>query len=829
MSRAPHRRTAAVALAALHDAALLIAVFYAPIFWGQVSIPETLAAGQISASAGQTLIGGVVFLALLAGLLARWAAVEPPARLPNAIHLPALLLLAFAAVSTISSVNPHASKIELSRLLIGFLLFYLVANRATLPAAKPGVVAAAFACSAVLSVFIPIPDEAGLALKMLTVIGVSIAVAVMVTEREEHDPVVWLRNALVLSAALVVALYGWREKFAVASDQENTSWQIFSTFFNPNSLAGFLAMVFPLALGAALVDRVFARRLLWSFCAIALAATIYPTRSKGAMVACGGATLLYLILLARQNLRLRKPVGIALIAGFAAALIAAVVAWQVAPARTWFIEIIGLNTPSNMFRVLTWRGTIRLFEHYPWLGVGPAAFKYVYPMYAIGGYVEAAHQNYLQMFAELGVFGGVVFLWLLGAVIFTGARAVKTARHFADRAGAIGGICAVVALMIHSLLDYDWYIGAINFQFWLIAGMLAYRAHGQRLASPAIEAIEKAPQKRNRQRSQSSIPPSSDLPGRNFRWPAASSRWFSFTLSWGALIVLACLATWLSISVVARNALAQPFVDRGFYYVTSAPSNEAGGMALAQYDNARQLDPGWSEAWEWYGVVLGRMEGLSKGIEAIEHAHELSPTNYRPYSNIGQLYEQEGRWADAARMYEKALALFPNQTRTMRRLAEVNAKNGDQRKALEMYERLDAGEEAPYARYPALYDISVDTNFGFAHYELGRAAQKAHDLGPALKQFDSAIGVISAYFSRAEATDEMLASMGRPREVRPADMRMLEAKTRWRMGQIYQRVGMAKDAQWQRNRSLEIWSGAEQAVADEDSVKIPAGKAVNPQ
>jgi O-antigen ligase len=796
----------------VHDTALLAAVFYAPIFWGQVSIPETTGAGMISASAGQTVAAGLVFLALLSALLARWAAGEPPARLPNAVHLPAVLLLAVAAVSTLFSVNPHASKIELSRLLVGFLLFYLVANRATLPAARPSAVAAAFACSILPAAFIPLPEETGLPLRMFTAIALGIAVAVMVTEREDADLVVWLRNALILSAALVVALNGWREKLGAARELRNPTWQIFSTFFNPNMLGGFFAMMFPLALSATIADRALPKRLLWGFCAIALAVTIIPTRSKGAMAALAAAALLYLVLLARQTPRLRRVAGRAVIAAAVAAVAAALVGWQVAPARGWFVAALRLNSQSNMFRVFTWEGTVRLFEAYPWIGAGPAAFKYVYPRYAILGYVEAAHENYLQMFAELGVFGGLVFLWLLASILLTGRRAIASASEFSGRVWAIGGICSLTALMVHSLLDYDWYIGAINFSFWLVAGMLAHIAGRERIAAPVpAEAAPMVPGKRGRRRAQLASPPELQLPGRRAR----------FVFAWTALVAVACVAAWYAIGAPARNAHAQPALDTGDAYAGSG-SRQAGPMALAQYDRARQLDPAWPEAWWRYGLVLGMVKGMDDGVAAIQHAHELSPTGFNPLSAMGQLYGEYGETAEAIRYYEKVLALFPNHTRTMRRLADAYAKLGDQQKALEMYSRLAAGENAPYNKHRALSDIDVDTNFAFAHYELGRAAQKAHDrgekgaLGAALKHYDATLRITAEYFARAEKTDEMFKTIGRPREYRAEDMKMLEAKARWRNSLIYQRVGMTREAQQERTRAPEIWSGVEQAVAQED-------------
>ncbi len=49
-------------------------------------------------------------------------------------------------------------------------------------------------------------------------------------------------------------------------------------------------------------------------------------------------------------------------------------------------------------------------------------------------------------------------------------------------------------------------------------------------------------------------------------------------------------------------------------------------------------------------LALGRIDGA---IEAYEMAAEINPRNY---AVLGDLYEQQGRWADAARSYEQALA-----------------------------------------------------------------------------------------------------------------------------------------------------------------------------
>ena len=59
-------------------------------------------------------------------------------------------------------------------------------------------------------------------------------------------------------------------------------------------------------------------------------------------------------------------------------------------------------------------------------------------------------------------------------------------------------------------------------------------------------------------------------------------------------------------------------------------------------------------------LALGRIDGA---IEAYEMAAEINPRNY---AVLGDLYEKQGRWADAARSYEQALANPRAVTRELR-------------------------------------------------------------------------------------------------------------------------------------------------------------------
>ncbi len=118
--------------------------------------------------------------------------------------------------------------------------------------------------------------------------------------------------------------------------------------------------------------------------------------------------------------------------------------------------------------------------------------------------------------------------------------------------------------------------------------------------------------------------------------------------------------------------------------------------------------------------------------------------------------------------------------------------------------------------------MDVDTNFAFAHYEVGLAAQRAFDRGrkdgleAALAEYGAALQIVAEYFEKAEEYDRMFVMLQRPREYRGEEMRMLEAKIRWRMAEVYERVGMTEEAREERGLALRTWPAVEEAIAGEE-------------
>lgn len=127
-------------------------------------------------------------------------------------------------------------------------------------------------------------------------------------------------------------------------------------------------------------------------------------------------------------------------------------------------------------RVPVWRDTLHLIAAFPLFGCGLGAFFPAFLRYQVNGIGWAwtnAHNDYLQLFSELGVVGFLAPAVLMVAVF---SRAVAAASDPVVReARFIGVACAgsLLAILIHSLTDFNTYVTANGLVLAWVAGVAA--------------------------------------------------------------------------------------------------------------------------------------------------------------------------------------------------------------------------------------------------------------------------------------------------------------------------------------------------------------------
>ena len=217
--------------------------------------------------------------------------------------------------------------------------------------------------------------------------------------------------AMALSAALVI-LYGFYQ-FIFGIDISSMKWvdgeafpelskRVFSTWENPNILAGYLDIVACIAVG---LIGVLQRG--WRILAILLLAA---TLACLGMTYARGACLVVAVVLAGYGaLRdWRILLGIVVV-GAGALLVDPVLADRLLSVFT------RVDTSSEM-RLAFWESTIAMVMDHPFLGIGWGMYFMVYPEYDFylqGAPVQIvhAHNMYLNYAAEIGIPGALSFLW----------------------------------------------------------------------------------------------------------------------------------------------------------------------------------------------------------------------------------------------------------------------------------------------------------------------------------------------------------------------------------------------------------------------------------
>lgn len=185
--------------------------------------------------------------------------------------------------------------------------------------------------------------------------------------------------------------------------------------YDPNDLAAFAVVLFFLALGRATRGRLVQKILFLGFALLFLAVTL-KTASRGGAIALAVGTVVFLFGLGGRQF----------IVALLVAALAAPIGWQVAPEtfRTR-IATIGAgddyNTTTTSGRTYIWRRGIVFFAQRPIIGVGPGNFETRlgrdFADQGVIGAWHTAHNTVIQVFVELGIFGGVLLLTMLGTVI----------------------------------------------------------------------------------------------------------------------------------------------------------------------------------------------------------------------------------------------------------------------------------------------------------------------------------------------------------------------------------------------------------------------------
>ncbi len=253
------------------------------------------------------------------------------------------------------------------------------------------------------------------------------------------------------------------------------------TFVNRNHFSGYLEMIIPLAIGLVLAHidffsladlkwrekilslskKRFYTSLLISFGIIIMSLAIIFSKSRSGVFLLVFTFILFsgsnVIHLGREKHHRKRAKT------FFKVLFLIVILFSLYTGIDAVVERFAFDKVLHENRPLYWSNTIQIVAHYPLFGSGLGTFASVYPAYEkdlTSAHLSHAHNDFLEYLSELGAAG---LLLLLGGIFFILINSVliwRMRRRPEVRGLALGGIIAVICILIHSITDFNLHIPA---------------------------------------------------------------------------------------------------------------------------------------------------------------------------------------------------------------------------------------------------------------------------------------------------------------------------------------------------------------------------------
>ena len=262
-------------------------------------------------------------------------------------------------------------------------------------------------------------------------------------------------------------------------------------FVNPDHFAGYLAMIFPLALASTVYPSIVTASrpslTMRIVCAVAsfvmFVAMVLSLSRAGWMSIVLGPAIMFMLaapsrraddepaLLPARVRGFRLALG-TLAIGFALALVVVGPDARTATRERFQSTLKGTDTFSE--RITAWQGGAHIVHDFPIVGIGLGDWPEIFARYQPPPWTELffseAHNDYIQWIAETGLIGAVFLLWFAWAVV----RELRSRRSsLAPLAVPVFAaiIAGLVSMCVIESFDFDLRIPALAFLFAVMIGL----------------------------------------------------------------------------------------------------------------------------------------------------------------------------------------------------------------------------------------------------------------------------------------------------------------------------------------------------------------------
>jgi len=233
-----------------------------------------------------------------------------------------------------------------------------------------------------------------------------------------------------------------------------------------NGLAGYLNLVLPFCLAFATGGTDPVLRILSRWCLALAAVALLLTQSRGGLLAFVAILLVHSYLSARDRKTGKRRIAVALIVCLLAAALAG-----------FFFQRLGeIDDFTAVSRLAIWEGAFTVFARSPVLGTGFGNLRGLMGglLSLPDGWTGDAHNLYLELLAETGLVGFLVFGVLIILALRTALKQFRRTENHFNRMIALAIFAAICGLLVHGTVDYLFHTTPqVTALLFLVLGLLS--------------------------------------------------------------------------------------------------------------------------------------------------------------------------------------------------------------------------------------------------------------------------------------------------------------------------------------------------------------------
>ncbi|UCE43357.1 MAG: O-antigen ligase family protein [Candidatus Aminicenantes bacterium] len=248
------------------------------------------------------------------------------------------------------------------------------------------------------------------------------------------------------------------------------------TFLNRNHFAGYLEMIIPITIGliisqvgmmpfspviwkeklVRLSERKIAVSILLALGVILMSLALIFSRSRTATVLLAFIFVVFVLhafLNLKRNGLQNKATKIFIISIF---IIILFLSFYIG--RDTIFQRFAVRHFQNEGRPAIWANTLKIIYDYPIFGSGLGTFAALFPIMEADGEISIithAHNDYLEYMSDVGAVGFFLFFGGIFFILIQCANIWKRRIHPLARALGIGGIIAIISLLLHGVTDFN--------------------------------------------------------------------------------------------------------------------------------------------------------------------------------------------------------------------------------------------------------------------------------------------------------------------------------------------------------------------------------------